>query len=127
MQPLFGDHFKRFASTLAVTRPLLERGATTEAAMEASEGMKSIDRRAEDAAANQLAVADWSPSPAASNRPAKGQEQTNRRASSTDVSTESDSEKDAAEAFRGSHGHLSGKTNPSNPTLQGEEGQCWMM
>lgn len=72
--------------------------------MEASEDHKTSKTRASTPASNgQLAVANWSPSPAANSE--QGAKLT---ASSTEISTESDSEKDAAEAYNGAGSHQTG-------------------
>ena len=72
--------------------------------MEVSEDQKMSKTRAPTAGSNgQLAVVDWSPSP-----PERSEQETKLRASSTDISTESDSEKDAAEAFNGARSHGAG-------------------
>ena len=72
--------------------------------MEASEDQKTSKTRASTPNSNgKLAVANWSPSPTAgSDVDAK------LRASSTDISTESDSEKDAAEAYNGARNYQRG-------------------
>ena len=68
-----------------------------EATMEASEDQKASKNRASPPASNgHLAVANWSPSPAANS-----EQDAKLTASSTEISTESDSEKDAAEAYNG--------------------------
>ena len=73
----------------------------SEATMEASEDQKASKERTSPTASNGLlAVANWSPSPAAN-----AEQDAKLTASSTEISTESDSEKDAAEAYNGAGDH----------------------
>lgn len=69
--------------------------------MEASKDLRDTGKNAGgSSAAKSLSIANWSPSNGRANGGHSNQkDHANNRASSTDISTESDSEKDAAEAF----------------------------
>ena len=71
--------------------------------MEASNLLKLEEERAGRTHANYLSVANWSPKTDVMGG-VKKNAQHSCRASSTDISTESDSEKDVAEAYSGNDG-----------------------